>query len=116
LRIPKHVDAGSKGYLMGHLCAGQKDILQSDPNTKHVVAALSKMANASPSTISFSRTAPNYAQRLPAGLTFLEKDGTFTNAERRISVVRKGDDAGVTGWPMRKSRQPPGAPEPMGLR
>src|SRR6202034_328946 len=62
--------------------------LQSDPNTKHVVAALSAMECVIVQDLFLNETA-NYAHVFLPGSTFLEKDGTFTNAERRIQRVRK---------------------------
>src|SRR5262249_1308064 len=65
------------------------DIVQSDPNTQHVGAALESMECIVVQDIFLNETA-KYAHVLLPGSTFLEKDGTFTNAERRISRVRKG--------------------------
>src|SRR6202035_1526179 len=64
------------------------DILQSDPNTSHVVQALSSMECVIVHDLFLNETA-NYAHVFLPGSTFLEKDGTFTNAERRIQRVRK---------------------------
>jgi formate dehydrogenase major subunit len=72
---------------MGLYCQGE-DIVQSDPNTQHVGAALSSMECIVVQDIFLNETA-KYAHVLLPGSTFLEKDGTFTNAERRISRVRK---------------------------
>ena len=72
---------------MGLYVQGE-DILQSDPNTKHVVAALSAMECVIVHDLFLNETA-NYAHVFLPGSTFLEKDGTFTNAERRIQRVRK---------------------------
>jgi predicted molibdopterin-dependent oxidoreductase YjgC len=44
LRIPNMFDAAIEGTFMGLYVQGE-DILQSDPNTKHVVAALSSNAS-----------------------------------------------------------------------
>ncbi len=80
-------DAAIEGTFMGMYCQGE-DILQSDPNTKHVVAALSSMECVVVHDLFLNETA-NYAHVFLPGSTFLEKDGTFTNAERRIQRVRK---------------------------
>ena len=87
LRIPNMFDAAVEGSFMGLYVQGE-DILQSDPNTKHVVAALSAMECVIVQDLFLNETA-NYAHVFLPGSTFLEKDGTFTNAERRIQRVRK---------------------------
>src|SRR6201747_953198 len=87
LRIPNMFDAALEGTFMGLYVQGE-DILQSDPNTKHVVAALSSMECVIVHDLFLNETA-NYAHVFLPGSAFLEKDGTFTNAERRIQRVRK---------------------------
>jgi formate dehydrogenase major subunit len=87
LRIPNMFDAALEGTFMGLYVQGE-DILQSDPNTSHVVAALSAMKCVVVHDLFLNETA-NYAHVFLPGSTFLEKDGTFTNAERRIQRVRK---------------------------
>ncbi|CAH2797649.1 MAG: NAD-dependent formate dehydrogenase alpha subunit [uncultured Caballeronia sp.] len=87
LRIPNMFDAATHGTFMGLYCQGE-DIVQSDPNTQHVADALSSMECIVVQDIFLNETA-KYAHVLLPGLTFLEKDGTFTNVERRISRVRK---------------------------
>ncbi|WP_088707185.1 formate dehydrogenase subunit alpha [Noviherbaspirillum denitrificans] len=87
LRIPNMFDAALDGSFRGLYCQGE-DIVQSDPNTQHVAAALSAMECVVVQDIFFNETA-KYAHVLLPGSSFLEKDGTFTNAERRISRVRK---------------------------
>jgi formate dehydrogenase major subunit len=87
LRISNMFDAAVEGAFMGLYVQGE-DILQSDPNTKHVVAALSAMECVIVHDLFLNETA-NYAHIFLPGSTFLEKDGTFINAERRIQRVRK---------------------------
>ena len=87
LRIPNMFDAAIEGSFLGLYVQGE-DILQSDPNTKHVAAALSAMECVVVQDLFLNETA-NYAHVFLPGATFLEKDGTFTNAERRIQRVRK---------------------------
>ncbi len=87
LRIPNMFDAAVHGTFKGLYCQGE-DIVQSDPNTHHVAAALSSMECIVVQDIFLNETA-KYAHVLLPGSSFLEKDGTFTNAERRISRVRK---------------------------
>ncbi|HKV16310.1 MAG TPA: formate dehydrogenase subunit alpha [Reyranella sp.] len=87
LRIPNMFDAAVEGNFKGLYVQGE-DILQSDPNTKHVAAALAAMECIVVQDLFLNETA-NYAHVFLPGSTFLEKDGTFTNAERRINRVRK---------------------------
>jgi formate dehydrogenase major subunit len=87
LRIPNMFDAAIEGNFKGLYVQGE-DILQSDPNTKHVAAALAAMECIVVQDLFLNETA-NYAHVFLPGSTFLEKDGTFTNAERRINRVRK---------------------------
>ncbi|MEQ6290076.1 formate dehydrogenase subunit alpha [Vogesella sp. GCM10023246] len=87
LRIPNMFDAALSGSFMGLYCEGE-DIVQSDPNTQHVTAALSAMECIVVQDIFLNETA-KYAHVFLPGSSFLEKDGTFTNAERRISRVRQ---------------------------
>jgi len=87
LRIPNMFEAALDGSFKGLYCVGE-DIVQSDPNTQHVAAALSAMECIVVQDIFLNETA-KYAHVLLPGSSFLEKDGTFTNAERRISRVRQ---------------------------
>ena len=87
LRIPNMLDAAVDGTFKGIYIQGE-DILQSDPNTKHVAAGLAAMECVVVQDLFLNETA-NYAHVFLPGSTFLEKDGTFTNAERRINRVRK---------------------------
>ena len=98
LRIPNMFDAALDGSFKGLYCEGE-DIVQSDPNTQHVTAALSEMECIVVQDIFLNETA-KYAHVFLPGSSFLEKDGTFTNAERRISRVRKvmPPKAGKSDW------------------
>jgi len=87
LRIPNMFDAALDGSFLGLYCQGE-DPAQSDPNTQHVVAALSAMECVVVQDLFLNETA-KYAHVFLPGASFLEKDGTFTNAERRISRVRR---------------------------
>ncbi|MFP7672706.1 formate dehydrogenase subunit alpha [Marivita sp. S0852] len=87
LRIPNMLDAAVEGTFKGLYCQGE-DILQSDPDTKHVAAGLAAMDCVIVHDLFLNETA-NYAHVFLPGSTFLEKDGTFTNAERRINRVRE---------------------------
>jgi formate dehydrogenase major subunit len=87
LRIPNMFDAAQDGTFKGLYCEGE-DIAQSDPNTQHVADSLMAMECIVVQDIFLNETA-KYAHVFLPGSSFLEKDGTFTNAERRISRVRK---------------------------
>ncbi|ODM41682.1 formate dehydrogenase subunit alpha [Cereibacter johrii] len=87
LRIPNMLDAAVEGTFKGLYCQGE-DILQSDPDTRHVAAGLAAMECVIVHDLFLNETA-NYAHVFLPGSSFLEKDGTFTNAERRINRVRK---------------------------
>ena len=81
------LDAAVDGTFKAIYIQGE-DILQSDPNTKHVSAGLEAMDLVIVHDLFLNETA-NYAHVFLPGSTFLEKNGTFTNAERRIQPVRK---------------------------
>jgi formate dehydrogenase major subunit len=87
LRIPNMLDAAVDGSFKGIYIQGE-DILQSDPDTHHVSASLAAMECVVVHDLFLNETA-TYAHVFLPGSTFLEKDGTFTNAERRIGMVRK---------------------------
>jgi formate dehydrogenase major subunit len=87
LRIPNMLDAAVDGVFKALYVQGE-DILQSDPNTKHVAAGLAAMECVIVHDLFLNETA-NYAHIFRPGSTFLEKNGTFINAERRIQMVRK---------------------------
>ncbi len=87
LRIPNMFEAALDGSFRGLYVQGE-DIAQSDPNTQHVTAALSALECVVVQDLFLNETA-RYAHVFLPGSSFLEKDGTFTNSERRISRVRK---------------------------
>ncbi len=98
LRIPNMFEAALDGTFKGMYIQGE-DLAQSDPNTQHVVAALTALECLVVQDIFMCETA-KFAHVLLPGSSFLEKDGTFTNAERRISRVRKVMEplAGLADW------------------
>jgi formate dehydrogenase major subunit len=98
LRIPNMFEAAQDGSFLGLYCQGE-DPAQSDPNTQHVTAALSAMECVVVQDLFLNETA-KYAHVFLPGASFLEKDGTFTNAERRISRVRRvmAPLAGMADW------------------
>ena len=86
LRIPNMFDSAVGGSFKGLYVQGE-DIAQSDPNTAHVEAALRAMELVVVHDLFLNETA-RFAHVFLPGASFLEKDGTFTNAERRINRVR----------------------------
>jgi formate dehydrogenase major subunit len=86
LRIPNMFDAAIEGTFRGLFVHGE-DIAQSDPNVGHVTAALAAMELVVVQDLFLNETA-KFAHVFLPGASFLEKDGTFTNAERRINRVR----------------------------
>ena len=87
LRIPNMLDEAVQGRFKGIYIQGE-DPAQSDPDTQHVTAGLRAMECVVVQDLFLNETA-KYAHVFLPGASFLEKDGTFTNAERRISRVRK---------------------------
>jgi formate dehydrogenase major subunit len=87
LRIPNMLDEAVSGSFKALYIQGE-DIAQSDPDTQHVTAGLKAMEFVVIQDIFLNETA-KYAHVFLPGSSFLEKDGTFTNAERRINRVRK---------------------------
>jgi formate dehydrogenase major subunit len=81
------LDEAVGGQFKGLYIQGE-DIAQSDPDTKHVTAGLRAMECVVIQDLFLNETA-KYAHVFLPGASFLEKDGTFTNAERRINRVRK---------------------------
>jgi len=98
LRIPNMLDAAVEGSFKGIYIQGE-DILQSDPDTRHVSAGLEAMECVVVHDLFLNETA-RFAHVFLPGSTFLEKDGTFTNAERRINRVRKvmAPKNGLADW------------------
>jgi len=98
LRIPNMFEAALDGSFKGLYVQGE-DIAQSDPNTNHVTAALEAMECIIVQDLFLNETA-RFAHVFLPGSSFLEKDGTFVNAERRIGRVRKVIEplAGYADW------------------
>ncbi len=98
LRIPNMFDSAIAGTFKAMYVQGE-DIAQSDPNTHHVETALKALDCLIVQDIFLNETA-KFAHVLLPGSTFLEKNGTFTNAERRINRVRKvmAPVAGKEDW------------------
>jgi formate dehydrogenase major subunit len=80
-------DAALEGTLKGLWIIGY-DVAQTDPNLKKVRAALEKLQFLVVQDLFMSETA-RYATLVLPGAAFVEKDGTYTNLERRVQRVRK---------------------------
>jgi len=98
LRIPNMLAMAITGQFRGMFIQGE-DIAQSDPNTQHVTEALRAMECVVVQDLFLNETA-RYAHVFLPGTAFLEKDGTFTNAERRINRVRPAmpPRTGLSEW------------------
>jgi len=98
LRIPNMFDAALDGSYKAMYIQGE-DFVQSDPNTQHIEAALRNLECVVVQDLFLNETA-KFAHVFLPGSTFLEKDGTFTNAERRIQLIRKAIPpvAGKADW------------------
>ncbi len=98
LRIPNMMDEAIDGSFKGLYIQGE-DIAQSDPDTKHITAGLRAMECVIVQDLFLNETA-RYGHIFLPGASFLEKDGTFTNAERRLGRVRKAIEplAGKADW------------------
>jgi formate dehydrogenase major subunit len=98
LRIPNMFDESVAGHFKALYVQGE-DVAQSDPNTQHVETALRGLECLIVQDLFLNETA-RFAHVFLPGTSFLEKDGTFTNAERRISRVRKAIEPlpGLADW------------------
>ncbi|HUN70794.1 MAG TPA: formate dehydrogenase subunit alpha [Steroidobacteraceae bacterium] len=98
LRITNMFEAALDGSFRGMYVQGE-DFVQSDPNTHHVTRAMESLECLIVQDLFINETA-KFAHVFLPGSSFLEKDGTFTNAERRISRVRKvmPPKAGYEDW------------------
>lgn len=85
LTIPKMFDAAVAGDLKSMFIFGE-DVAQTDPNTTHVIHALESLEFLVCQDIFMTETT-RYADVILPASAFLEKEGTFINAERRIQHV-----------------------------
>ncbi len=87
LKIPEMFDASIEGKLKALWLMGE-DVVQTDPNTNKVIAAMANLDLLVVQELFFTETA-KYAHVILPGASFFEKSGTYTNAERRIQRVQK---------------------------
>jgi formate dehydrogenase major subunit len=97
-RIPNMFDEAVGGGFRGLYVQGE-DVAQSDPNTQHVEAALKALDILIVHDLFLNETA-RFAHVFLPGVSFLEKEGCFINAERRINRVRAAisNKAGMQEW------------------
>lgn len=86
-KIPEMFDAAIQGKLKALWIIGE-DVVQTDPNTNKVIAAMESLDLLIVQELFMTETAQRATVILP-GASFLEKDGTFTNGERRVQRVNK---------------------------
>jgi formate dehydrogenase major subunit len=86
MKIPEMFDAAVEGRLKAMYIFGE-DVAQTDPNTEHVVKALESLDFLVCQDI-FENETTRYADVILPASSFLEKTGTFTNAERRVQLVQ----------------------------
>ena len=102
LRIPNMLDGAVSGKFKALYIQGE-DIAQSDPNTSHVVAGLKAMDCLIVQDLFLNETA-HFAHVFLPGSTFLEKDGTFTNASAASTAYGKPCHRSAD-WPIGRSRK-----------
>lgn len=86
-KIPEMFEAAIKGDLKALWIIGE-DVVQTDPNTNKVIAAMDSLELLVVQELFMTETAMRATVVLP-GASFLEKEGTFTNAERRVQRVNR---------------------------
>jgi formate dehydrogenase major subunit len=87
MRLPDMLRGGLDGRFKGIYIMGE-DIVQTDPDSNRIIESLSGMETVVVHDL-FNTVTSEYAHVLLPGSSFLEKDGTFTNWERRVQRVRK---------------------------
>ncbi len=90
LTVTEIIDAAGKGGVRGLYIMGENPAI-SDPNSNHVRECLRKAAFLVVQDIFLSDTA-EYAHVVLPAASFAEKDGTFTNTERRVERIRRAID------------------------
>ena len=90
LTVTEIINQAGKGKVKGLYIMGENPVI-SDPDSNHVRAALEKVEFLVVQDIFLSDTA-RYADMVLPAASFAEKDGTFTNTERRVQRIRKAID------------------------
>ena len=89
-RVTDFIEKAGEGELKGFYVLGEDPVL-SEPNQDKVIESLKKLDFMVVQEIFMSETAKLADVVLPA-TCFAEKDGTFTNSERRVQLIRKALD------------------------
>lgn len=97
LTLTEMIPAALEGRIHGMYIMGENPVI-SDPNASHVEEALKKVDFLVVQDIFLTETARLATVVLP-GASWAEKDGTFTNTERRVQRVRKAIDPVGYSWP-----------------
>lgn len=87
LRATECFPAMAEGTLKGLFICGE-DPVRTDPDTHHVIHALESLDFLVVDELFMTETA-QYADVVLPGRSYAEKEGTFTNTERRVQRVRK---------------------------
>jgi predicted molibdopterin-dependent oxidoreductase YjgC len=90
LKLTEMVDAAWRGELKALYLEGENPML-TEPNLHHAREALSRLEFFVVQTI-FSNETTELADVVLPAASFAEKNGTFTNSERRVQLVRKALD------------------------
>ncbi len=98
LKSVEMLDECSKGNFKGLFILGE-DPAQTDPDLHHIWKALDSVEFLVVQDIFLTETT-RFADVILPGASFAEKDGTFTNGERRVQRVRKAVEplAGMAEW------------------
>ena len=98
MRLPDMLRGGLEGRFKGIYIMGE-DIVQTDPDSNRIIESLKNMDTVVVHDL-FKTVTAEYAHAILPGSSFLEKDGTFTNWERRVQRVRKIIEpvAGLQDW------------------
>ena len=97
LTMPEMIEAAHEGHIEAMYILGENPVL-SEPDANHVVETLRSLDFLVVQDIFLTETARLADVVLP-GVTFAEKDGTFTNTERRVQLVRKAVEPIGDSWP-----------------
>ena len=87
LKATEVFPAAIEGKIKGLYICGEDPIV-SDPDTTHIIHALKSLEFFVVQDLFMTKTA-EYADVVLPGISYAEKEGTFTNTERRVQRIRK---------------------------
>ncbi len=87
IRATDTFSAALEGKIRGLYICGENPAV-SDPDTNHIIKALESLEFLVVQDLFMTKTA-TYADVILPGMSYAEKEGTFTNTERRVQRVRK---------------------------